>query len=238
MTRKHNPFDPADATLHDAQHIPSGRETSRNALVPGLRVRHDGWTEQRTQLFFDALGYTGCVRDACRIAGLSNVAAYRNRARFPEFARAWDAALERSQQGLIAIAYKRAVEGAEEIIIRKGEVHEIRKKPSDAMLCQLIRQNQAPRQDRDKIITLPEWENRWRFGDKGEKFQEADPAIIQKQFDDKLETMRARLIAAAEMNGTCVYCQQPMPGWTPNHSIASMTCIAAPETLQSLDDDD
>jgi len=56
--------------------------------MPGLRVRHDGWTDERTSRFFDALAYTGCVRDAARVAGVSNAAAYRMKRRFPLFAAA------------------------------------------------------------------------------------------------------------------------------------------------------
>lgn len=55
--------------------LPSGPNLNRNRLMPGLRVRHDGWTEERTQRFFDSLGHTGCVRDAARVAGVSNTAA-------------------------------------------------------------------------------------------------------------------------------------------------------------------
>lgn len=194
MARKYNPFDPADASLHDPQHIPSGEAASRNDLIPGLRVRHDGWTQERTQRFFDALAHTGCLKDACRIAGLSKNAAYRNRARFPEFAKAWDEALERAQQGLIAIAYKRAVEGAEEVIIRKGEVHEIRKKPSDAMLGLLLRRQEGA-DGGGVTISWAEWQANWRFDCWGEKFQqemsdEEEEAEAEKEFDRRMERLR------------------------------------------------
>jgi hypothetical protein len=141
MARKSLPSDPAAASAQTSpQHIPSGPAVNRNRLMPGLRVRHDGWTEERTQRFFDTLGHTGCVRDASRVAGVSNVAAYRMKRRFPLFAAAWDDALARAGQGLIAIAYKRAVEGRETVIIRNGEEYERRiNPPSDAMLGLLIK---------------------------------------------------------------------------------------------------
>jgi len=60
----------------------------KTTFMPGLRVRHDGWTDKRTSWLFDALAYTGCVRDATRVAGVSNVAAYRMTRRFPLFAAA------------------------------------------------------------------------------------------------------------------------------------------------------
>lgn len=49
--------------------IPIGPPISLNKLLPGLRVRHDGWTEARTQRFLDTLAHTGCVTDAARVAG-------------------------------------------------------------------------------------------------------------------------------------------------------------------------
>ena len=52
---------------------------------------------------------------------MSDVAPYRAKKKYPLFAAAWEEALDRSRQGLIAIAYQRAVEGRETVIIRKGE---------------------------------------------------------------------------------------------------------------------
>jgi hypothetical protein len=79
MTRKRKPSDPADAGLHPPQIIPTGPAYNHNALMPGLRVRHDGWTAARTQRFLDVLGHTGCVTDAARVAGLSRTGARRMR---------------------------------------------------------------------------------------------------------------------------------------------------------------
>ena len=140
MARKSAPSDLVLTILPDsAQRIPSGPRVNRNRLMPGLRVRHDGWTEERTQRFFDALGHTGCVRDAARVAGVSNAAAYRMKRRFPLFAQAWEDALDRAGQGLLAIAYKRAVEGRETVIIRGGQEYERRITPSDAILGLLLK---------------------------------------------------------------------------------------------------
>ncbi len=140
MARKSAPSDLVLTILPDStQGIPSGPRVNRNRLMPGLRVRHDGWTEERTQRFFDALGHTGCVRDAARVARVSNAAAYRMKPRFPLFAQAWEDALDRAGQGLLAIAYKRAVEGRETVIIRGGQEYERRITPSDAILGLLLK---------------------------------------------------------------------------------------------------
>ena len=53
MARKSPSSDLVLTILPDAgQRIPSGPRVNRNRLMPGLRVRHDGWTEERTQRFF------------------------------------------------------------------------------------------------------------------------------------------------------------------------------------------
>ena len=53
MARKTAASDLVLTILPDSpQGIPSGPRVNRNRLMPGLRVRHDGWTEERTQRFF------------------------------------------------------------------------------------------------------------------------------------------------------------------------------------------
>ena len=78
----------------------SARVRVRNDWMPGLRIRHDGWTQARTQRFLDTLAYTGCVRDAARVAGLSSQAGYRPKQRYPAFSAAWDEALNSAQAGM------------------------------------------------------------------------------------------------------------------------------------------
>lgn len=212
MARKRNPIDPADAAAHGPQAIPRGVHLSRNTLMPGYRVRHDGWTEERTQRFLDALSHTGCVRDAARVAGVSNQAGYRLKARFPAFAAAWNAALARAQQGLIAIAYKRAVEGRETVIIRKGEEVERRIQPSDSMLGLLIKRGDLEGDGahvlREDAITFDEWQDRWRFDQSGKKVQQGSEADAMHRVDERLQRIRANLISMIEEEGTCFICGQ------------------------------
>lgn len=118
----------------------AGRDRGRQA---GRRVRHDGWTGEARRGFLDALGECGNVRDACRRAGMSNTSAYRVRRIDPEFGAAWDAALKRAAVSLEAIAFQRATEGAEEIVIRDGREVSRRRKPSDTIL-RLILQASNP----------------------------------------------------------------------------------------------
>ena len=108
-------------------------------LLPGLRVRHDGWTAPRLKRFLGALGQTGCLKDSARIAGLSVKSAYDLKRRFPAFAGAIEEALGEAQQGLIAVAHRYATQGKETVIIRNGEEVERRIAPDTATLGLLIK---------------------------------------------------------------------------------------------------
>ena len=138
MARRRKASD-ALAPANLAQAIPSGAKVDIAVLFPGLRPRHDGWTQARTQRFLDTLAYTGCVEDAARVAGMSDVGARRMKRKYPLFEKAWEDALARAQLGLVAIAYSRAVEGRETVIYRQGEEYERRIAPSDSMLGLLIK---------------------------------------------------------------------------------------------------
>lgn len=81
--------------------------------VPG-RARHDGWTPARQRAFIEVLAATGTVTAAARAVGMSAKSAYRLRARAGDdsgFARAWNAALERSYQDALTVALDRGIEG-------------------------------------------------------------------------------------------------------------------------------
>jgi hypothetical protein len=68
----------AAASVNPPQDIPGGAKADIAVLFPGLRPRHDGWTQSRTQRFLDTLAYTGCVHDAARVAGMTR---WRGRSR-------------------------------------------------------------------------------------------------------------------------------------------------------------
>ena len=65
MARKHGVGDVAVMETPKRVHL-------RNDWMPGLRIRHDGWTQAQTQRFLDTLGYSGCVRDAAHPSTGSN----------------------------------------------------------------------------------------------------------------------------------------------------------------------
>lgn len=103
-----------------------------------VRARHDAFMPKKRRLFYKALRKTGCLADAARKAGISRETARRWRRKDARFAYACERALEIAAVDLEAIAYERGVYGAEQVTIRNGEVVEVKRKPSDAMLRLLL----------------------------------------------------------------------------------------------------
>jgi hypothetical protein len=221
MARRQKPKDDmAVASAHTPQNIPTGvMKADFERMMPGYRKRHDGWNQQRLQRFLDVLAHTGCVEDACRCAGMSDVAPYRAKKKYPLFSEAWDDALARSRQGLIAIAYKRAVEGRETIIIRKGEEYERRIEPSDSMLGLLLKQGDLKGQKTaykaEEVITAKEMNDGWYFDSQGVKRKRESHAELKERLNAKFAQMRERLYAYSDAEGVCNHCNAPLkPGVT------------------------
>lgn len=196
--------------------IPAGQPIDHNKLLPGLRIRHDGWTEARTQRFLDTLAHTGCVTDAARVAGMSDVGARRLYKRYPAFAAAWDDALARAQKGLVAIAYQRAVEGKETVIYRRGEEYERRISPSDAMLGLLVKRgdltNDGARAVKpENVITPEEYRAGWYF-DGNAKKQKGEPKdAIAHRVEAKIRDMRMRVLQQELDKDECRVCGGSLP---------------------------
>jgi len=160
------------------------------------RPRHDGWTAERQRLFIESLTRTGCVRDACRVARISSTSAYRIRRRIPEFAESWALALRRARTPLEEVAWKRAVDGRETVIIRGGKEVERRITPSDSILALLIRQGKLTQQDADRLITWEEWQAGVVFDERGNKISRAEEKeAVGTMLDRKLGDMRMKLLA-------------------------------------------
>jgi len=115
-----------------------GGDRSKRGWRKALRERHDGFTPPKQKIFLQTLRETGCVRDACRVAGITSTSAYRTRRKLPEFARQWDSALAMAAGDLEAIAFRRAVEGTEQKVIRNGVVVQTTIKQSDSMLRLIV----------------------------------------------------------------------------------------------------
>jgi len=185
-----------------------------NPLMPGLRMRHDGFTVERTRIFLATLGQAGCVRDACRVAGVTSTNAYRLKARFPLFAAEWAKALARAQKGLHAVAWQRAVEGKETIIMRHGKEVERRITPDSSILALLLKHGQMEGgiagaeiaeqfAGADDILTRAEFDDGWRFSDDGGKYNKAEVEEMRAELIRRLDLMRSRMAAqdASEARG-------------------------------------
>ena len=72
--------------------------------------------------FLAALRDTGVVRDACAAASVGRTTAYRVRNSDPEFAAAWDEALEDAADLLEIEAIRRARTGVREPVIYQGKL--------------------------------------------------------------------------------------------------------------------
>jgi len=114
------------------------REGGDEPSIDGLRYREDGFTPEKRKRFLKTLRKTGCVADAARVAGVSTTTIHRLRRKFADFDSQCVAARRLAVPELEAIAYKRATEGAPAKIIRKGELFEVRVKPSDSILRLLL----------------------------------------------------------------------------------------------------
>ena len=163
--------------------------------------RHDGWTEARRKTFLAVLHESGCVIDACRVAGISDTSAYRLRRRDPEMAALWEEALANGQRGLVAVAHQHAVVGKETVIYRNGEEVERRVAPSDAMLALLIKRGdlggRVGSRTADQVLTWEEWQDGMRFDDEGRKVSlREQQAAVRASLDAKLGAMREKLLAA------------------------------------------
>lgn len=116
-----------------------------SGLIEGLRVRHDGWTPARQRTFLRALSETGCVRDACARAGISNTSAYRMKKRSADFSRAWDRAIAKAMPTIEQAAYERAVIGWEEPIVQGGKLVGHKRRYSDSLLRMLLQRGVTDR---------------------------------------------------------------------------------------------
>lgn len=210
--------------------IKEGREGSKtgggvgardaNPLMPGLRIREDGWTAARTRTFLAVLAQSGCVTDAARVAGISRKAVNDARRRFEPFDRACSTALARALRGLQAVAYERAVVGRETVILRGGQEVERRIMPSDAMLGLLLKRGELgeggaartlyARYDGDATISAGEHMEGWRFDGAGIKY--FHPGSARERLAEKLYRMRAAAVEEEAENGCCMRCGQPARG--------------------------
>ncbi|WP_438997792.1 hypothetical protein [Candidatus Puniceispirillum sp.] len=89
--------------------------------------------------FLDSLRVTGNVSAAARLVGRSRASLYRMRRIDPDFASAWQDALEEAVDWLELEALRRAVEGIKEDRFSKGEIVGTITRYSDSLLMFLLK---------------------------------------------------------------------------------------------------
>jgi hypothetical protein len=107
------------------------------------RRRHDAFTDARKSVLLRALVKTGCILDACRLAGVAPRTVYRHQERDPAFAENCRIAIRMSATPVEITAWQRAVEGVEQEFACGGEVR-VRRRYADGLL-RLLLQGSNPR---------------------------------------------------------------------------------------------
>lgn len=124
-----------------------------------VKAREDGWTTARQALFLAELYLTGTVTAAARRVGMTRMSAYRLRARgdAASFARAWDSVLSPPGTGKLPPAQTnmnkvtqreliwRIEEGFLKPVLYRAKTVQIRRKPDNNAIFQLLRQSDGNR---------------------------------------------------------------------------------------------
>lgn len=128
----------------------------------------------REEAFFAMLREGASVRRACAAAGMARSTAYRRRADDPDFARAWDDAVEDGTDHLEDEMVRRAVEGIDKPVFYKGEPVGHVRVYSDTLLMFTLRARR-PDKFKDRVAAehsgkdgAPLTVNILRFGGDGE----------------------------------------------------------------------
>jgi len=126
--------------------------------------------------FLAALADTGQITKACKAIDIARPTAYEWRALDPEFARAWDAAKDRSMDVLEDEAFRRAHDGDANVIPGKyGEI--IRTEYSDTLLIFLLKGGK-PNKYRERVDVRT-----GELKDKSEAELMAELETLRKQTD-------------------------------------------------------
>ncbi|MDG2535309.1 hypothetical protein P6144_16735 [Sphingomonas sp. HITSZ_GF] len=183
----------------------AAKVSRRDGMFGDYRQRRDGWTPVRTRIFLRALSETGCVRDACARANISNQSAYRMRKRDLNFARAWEKALDTAAPTLEQAAFERAVEGWDEIVWKDGVEVSRKRRYSDGLLKFLLSRGnpgQARRGASQKeLVAFAKEAAKAAGGFFGQRARPEDTdAAIMRQLDmiDKARAIEARHRAEQE----------------------------------------
>lgn len=106
--------------------------------------------QSKRDAFLEHLRNCGCILDACRAAGLRSSTVYSLRKKNPDFACAWDEALETGLDVLESEALRRAMHGDEEPVFYQGQQVGTVRKRADALLMFLLR-TRRPGRYRERV---------------------------------------------------------------------------------------
>ena len=165
-------------------------------------TRHDGFTPKRRRKFIKALRKTGCVRDACRVAGVSDSAAYKARRRDSVFRAQWATALSRAGGDLELLAWQRAVEGVEEDVIAYGKVIGHRRRHDAHLFRMLLKASNPERYGAQGFGSRKAMEKKIRAEIEAEQepqFAEEGKDAVVARLVRKIGALRQRMIAAGEI---------------------------------------
>lgn len=96
-------------------------------------------TPEKLTAFCAALAETGIVAKACKAVDISRQQAYKWRQSMPEFAKAWDDALEIGITALEDEAHRRAFEGTDEPVFHQGAMCGSMRRYSDTLAIFLLK---------------------------------------------------------------------------------------------------
>lgn len=104
-------------------------------------------------LFLVALAEVPVIAHACKAAGVNRVTAWRAREADPEFAKAWDDAMEEGIDRAEQEAFRRAVVGYEKPVWYKGELVGTEIVHSDALLALILKGRRKATYSERKEVT-------------------------------------------------------------------------------------
>ena len=108
-------------------------------------------TDRVREIFIEEIARSGNISAAARVAGASRQEFYRTREEDPEFAAAWEDAIQQATDRLELEARRRAHDGYEEPVFYQGvEVATVRKY-SDQLMIQLLKAHHPAHRETRKI---------------------------------------------------------------------------------------
>jgi len=136
--------------IQDHRIAPAGVSSAGLFLPEVAMARGRPVAQKKRDAFLEHLRHCGCVLDACRGVGLHPHTLYRRRKSDPEFAAAWEEALEIGLDVLESEALRRAMHGDEEPVFYQGQQVGVVRKRSDALLMFLLR-TRRPAKYRERV---------------------------------------------------------------------------------------